>query len=220
MPQLEAALDPLASIDEAREQEARRIARMIHDHVGQLATAACLAVEDLARELPARPRPALARLSRCVGALEEGLRGLARELNAGAVAEGRLGDALHGLVEGFRARLGIDIALTTDGCTGLDGRVATTVYRIVQEALTNVARHARATRVRVAVDGGSQQVRVLVRDDGVGLAQPIPPGMGLSSMRDRVRVLAGALELRSPSGGGTELSAVIPVGSLPSAATS
>ena len=222
MPQIEAALDPLVFADAAREQEARRIARMLHDHVGQLATAACLDVEDLARDLPEGRRTALARLRGCVTALEEGLRGLARELHAGAASEGRLGEALTALVEGFRTRLGIEIALSTEGCAALEGRVATTAYRIAQEALTNVARHARATRVLVAVRGGGDQVWILVRDDGVGLAQPAAQGLGLASMRDRLRALGGALELRSPSGGGTELSAVIPLessGSAPSPVT-
>lgn len=223
MPQLEAAVAPLVAAEDAREQEARRIARMIHDHVGQLASAACLAVEDLARDLPQERRPALTRLWRCVTALEEGLRGLARELHASAASEGRLGEALASLVEGFRARLGIDIELSTEGLTGLEPRVATTVYRIAQEALTNVARHARATRVLVGVHGGGDQVRIRVRDDGVGLGRPGSAGLGVPSMRDRLRALGGALELRSPSGGGTELSAVIPLGSLrrvPSAAIS
>jgi two-component system sensor histidine kinase UhpB len=191
---------------------------MIHDHVGQLATAACLAVEDVAGDLPQERRPALARLRRCVTALEEGLRGLARELHAGAVSEGGLGEALRSLVEGFRARLGIEIALSTDGCERLGGRVAVAVYRIAQESLTNVARHARATRVLVDVRRGGDRVRILVRDDGVGLAQPVPSGLGLPSMRDRLLALGGALELRSPSEGGTELSAVIPLGSAPSPA--
>lgn len=219
MPQLEAALDRLQA-EEAREHEARRIARMIHDHVGQLATAACLAVDDLARDLPEGRRSALARLSRCVTALEEGLRGFSRELHGGAAAQGGLRDALVMLIGGFRVRLGIDVAHSLDGCADIEGRLATAVYRIVQEALTNVARHARASRVLVAVHGSDDSLRILVRDDGMGLPEPLREGLGLPAIRERVRALGGSLTLRSPSHGGTELSAVLPIGGETSLAIS
>src|SRR5262245_38355409 len=99
-------VDVLAErVVEAREDEARRIARMIHDHVGQLAAAACLAVAELGRDLSEDRRPALDRLARCVTSLEEGLRGMAREIHAVGVSDRGLPHALSCLVDGFRARL-------------------------------------------------------------------------------------------------------------------
>ena len=196
-------------IVEAREDEARRIARMIHDHVGQLASAACLAVVELERDLPEHRRPALDRLAHCVTALEEGLRGLAREIHAVGVDDRGLLHALSCLVEGFRARLGIrfDVALTA--CDGIQGRRAIAAYRVVQEALTNIARHARATRVRVAAEREGDHLRILVADDGVGL-RGHAPGLGLAAIRERLAALGGSLDLRSPPEGGTELRADLP----------
>jgi len=204
-------------ITEAREDEARRIARMIHDHVAQLAAAACLAVVELEQDLPERQRPALDRLAHCVTALEEGLRGLAREIHAVGVDDRGLLQALSRLVEGFRARLGIrfDVALTA--CEGMQGRRAIAAYRVVQEALTNIARHARATRVRVAAEREGDHLRILVADDGVGL-RGHAPGLGLAAIRERLAALGGSLDLRSPPEGGTELRVDLPWGP-PSTAT-
>lgn len=114
-------------------------------------------------------------------------------------------------------RTGLAISVMAPG-TRLSPVVETAIYRVVQEALTNAARHARATRVQVEVQLAGPAVRAMVQDDGQGfdvdaaLARRGDRGLGLIGMRERVDALGGALSIVSGRGQGTTLSVVIPLG--------
>jgi signal transduction histidine kinase len=123
--------------------------------------------------------------------------------------------ALRGLLEDFARRTRIDVAL--EGGEGLrpftpDQEVV--IYRVVQEALTNVARHAQARHVRVALAADGDRLRLAVEDDGRGSAGPPQPHLGLLGMRERVLAVGGSIDFRGTPGKGFRLDARIPMGAV------
>ena len=123
--------------------------------------------------------------------------------------------ALRGLVEDFGRRTRVDAALEIDEPLAPFGpELEVALFRVVQEALTNVARHAAAGRVdvRVGVENGS--VRLAVEDDGRGFAGEPTPHLGLLGIRERVTALGGALAIESAPGQGFRLEATIPTGAV------
>jgi PAS domain S-box-containing protein len=202
----------------AREEEARRIARELHDEAGQMTASIHLALADIERELPARASGRLESVRELLDDLEQRLRRLSHELRPTILDDLGLGPALEFLAEGFAARTGISFAV--DGTTRgrLEPVVETTVYRIVQEALTNIARHARAKRASIRLSRESESLRCSIRDDGVGLPEDRSAaavarrrGLGLVGIRERLDALGGALRIRSRASGGTELWFTIPI---------
>jgi signal transduction histidine kinase len=145
-------------------------------------------------------------------ALEEAERGIdeVRELGRGIhpriLSSGGLGPALETLAR----RSPIAATVVTQAEAPLPEPVEVTAYYVVSEALTNAAKHARASAVDIAVEADGRWLVLTIRDDGVGGADP-SRGSGLISLRDRVQALGGALEVRSEAGGGTELIAQIPI---------
>jgi signal transduction histidine kinase len=202
----------------AREEEARRIARELHDEAGQMTASIHLALADIERELPARASGRLESVRELLDDLEQRLRRLSHELRPTILDDLGLGPALEFLAEGFAARTGISFAV--DGTTRgrLEPVVETTVYRIVQEALTNIARHARAKRASIRLSRESESLRCSIRDDGIGLPEDRSAaavarrrGLGLVGIRERLDALGGALRIRSRASGGTELWFTIPI---------
>jgi signal transduction histidine kinase len=129
-----------------------------------------------------------------------------------------LGPSLEAHLEAFGGRHRVVATFTVEGLPErLPQEIETAVYRIIQEALTNVARHARAKRVWVALRGRADELRLEVRDDGIGLpagnGARRPPGIGLIGIRERVRALGGTVTLgpAGSGGGGACLSARLPV---------
>jgi PAS domain S-box-containing protein len=203
---------------DAREDEARRIARELHDEAGQLLGSAHLVLDELAERLPvelqARIGVVRARLDEAQGRVRQ----LAHELRPPVLDDLGLVAALELLAEttGFRSRLAVDVVATLEG--RLPSAIETTLYRVVQEALANAARHAAATHVTVELEGGGDTVRCRIRDDGAGFDAAGPPaggrgrGLGMISMRERVEALGGRLHVVSRPGHGTEIRAEIPLG--------
>jgi signal transduction histidine kinase len=220
--QVGAALDNLRLIEElkasrsrivaAQDQERRRIERDIHDGVQQRLVALALALRMAGSGLRSAPDQAMA------GAMEEAaaearaalaeLRRLARGIHPAIISEGGLTAALDSLAE--RCPVPTEVAGVPP--RRLPAPVEVTIYYLVAEALANVAKHARASRVRVAVDRTDTGVRVEVADDGVGGAA-FGAGSGLVGLTDRVAALAGRLDVDSAPGQGTRLRAEIPCGS-------
>jgi signal transduction histidine kinase len=131
------------------------------------------------------------------------LREIARGIHPAILAEGGLGPALKALVR--RSPIPVELAVRAEA--PLPERVEVATYYVVSEALTNAARHAHASVVRVEVDAVERALRVTVRDDGTGGAHPTR-GLGL---RDRVEALAGAITVQSPRGGGTAVEVELPL---------
>jgi two-component system, NarL family, sensor histidine kinase UhpB len=197
----------------AQEEERRRLARDLHDEVNQALTAILLRLEALAQETPPERVPEVAELKRLVNQAMGELLNLARQLRPSALDDHGLVPALEAQLKRFSTRTGIEVRLRTDGDPNeLPEVIQTAIYRVTQEALTNVARHAGATAVEVDLRGDEGQAELRVRDDGAGFdpgairrAGTVEPGagLGLSGMAERARLVGGELDLRSSPGSGT-----------------
>jgi len=196
----------------AQEEERKRVARDLHDEVNQALTAILLRLEALSHDTPPELAEDLGELKRLVNTAMDELLQLARQLRPTALDDHGLLVAVESQVRLFGARTGIDAQLRIEGDPlRLDDDGETVVYRIVQEALANIARHADAKRVDVklrAVNGG---VDLRVRDDGRGFDRTgVDGGLGLSGMAERARLVGGELKIDSRPGKGTDLTVHIP----------
>jgi len=197
----------------AQEEERRRLARDLHDEVNQALTAILLRLEALAQETPAERAPELAELKRLVNQAMEELLNLARQLRPSALDDHGLTPAVETQLKRFAARTGIEVRFGTEGDPdALPEVVQTAIYRVTQEALTNVARHAGATVVEVDLEADEDGAELRVRDDGAGFdpaevartqSNGVGARLGLGGMAERARLVSGELDVRSAPGGGT-----------------
>jgi signal transduction histidine kinase len=198
-----------------QEEERRKLSRELHDHVGQMLTALRLEVGRLERTRSAPDGRFAQAVAECKGLVETMLRtvrDLALGLRPSMLDDLGLQPALEWLVRDFRRRDSLRVALTVTGdLSNLPDHVRTCVYRIVQEALTNCVRHAKAGQVQVSVSLEAHQLEVLVVDDGVGFDPTVrPQGLGLLGIEERVRELQGAFTIQSAPGQGTQLTVTLP----------
>lgn len=207
-----------------QEQERRHLARELHDEIGQYCVAIKVDASTIARDtnghLPRAHGCAVA-MGQTADHLHNTVRGLLERLRPTALDELGLPAALQVLTDAWATRHGVTCELTVSGSLGSLGEAANiTLYRIVQECLTNVARHARARYVAVSLsvqgdDRGSPCLVLCVRDDGGGMsATPPRGGLGLVGMRERAQALGGVLEIRQTKRGGTCLEVSLPLRSL------
>jgi two-component system, NarL family, sensor kinase len=203
-------------------EERNRLAREIHDTIAQGLTATTLQLESVDALLGAssnaeRAREPLRRaLSLTQSNLEEARRSVL-DLRA-APLEGRsLSDALKALANRWEAETGIATRFrAVNGSRPLPPRVEVALYRICQEALTNIARHAEAERVTVWLVATPEQVQLTVEDDGQGfhVSEAVGDRHGLVGMNERAKMLGGALELRTSPGAGTRVRVTVPLEKL------
>ena len=202
-----ASAEGLRRAIEAQEGERARIARELHDEAGQGLTALALHLRSIERDLTddeARERVAAVRGQ--VGEISEGLRALAADLRPPALREHGLAAGLERLVSRLNETTGIGCHLAADGLPSqLRPEVEVALYRVVQETLTNIARHSGASQASVVVSGRDGRVRVVVEDDGRGFDPGAvdPERLGLAGMRERVRLIGGRLGVESSPGAGT-----------------
>lgn len=206
-----------ASLVEAREEERRRIARELHDELGQRLTALKLEVVACQRDHPdlalgARAQLMLDMLDDTVASA----RRIAMDLRPLMLDDLGLAEAIDWLVSEFTRRTGIQVATRLgEGLRDLSPHLATTLYRIVQEALTNITRHARATRVSVVFERRGQELLLTIRDNGVGFARGKrsrnPGSFGLLGIRERVLMLGGRLSAGNAPEGGARLVVRVPL---------
>jgi PAS domain S-box-containing protein len=202
-----------ARLVEVQEEERRRLARKLHDEVGQTLTGLKLLLEML----PQLPLAAItAQVEQAKGVLVdlmEQVRTLALDLRPAVLEDLGLVEALHWYFDRFTAQTGVRIAFVPPPLEGrLPSAVETTVYRIVQEALTNVARHAHVGEVEVRLWQTTNRLGVQVRDQGTGFDPAAPPtGGGLTGMQERVTLLDGKLAVDSAPGQGTSVTAELPL---------
>jgi two-component system, NarL family, sensor histidine kinase UhpB len=199
----------------AQEEERRRLARDLHDEVNQALAAILLRLEALAQDTPPERAPEVAELKRLVNQAMEELLTLARQLRPSALDDHGLLPAVQAQLKRFSARTGIEVRLRTEGDPNeLPEVMQTAIYRVAQEALANVARHAGATIVEVDLDEGEGRAKLRVRDDGSGFDPGAIPragserpgmGLGLGGMAERARLVGGELDVRSAPGGGTSV---------------
>jgi two-component system, NarL family, sensor histidine kinase UhpB len=191
----------------AQEEERRRIARELHDEVGQELTAAVLALDRAADG-----DEALVESREAVRTTLLGVREIARRLRPEELDELGLASALTALCSEFGRRSGTRVERRLDRDLprlGLDEELV--VYRVAQESLTNVARHAGATTALVTLDAEPDgAVTLRVRDDGRGTQAESDAGHGIRGMRERALLIGATLELRRPAEGGTEVALRLP----------
>jgi len=212
--------DLLGQQVQAVEAERSRIARELHDTLGQHLTALAIglrAIEDDTSCPPAigeRVRKVTQALHQVEGELDR----LSYELRPLALDDLGLDDALHTHVEHWSTESGVAVEVHTNGLrTGrLPTLVETTVYRVVQESLTNVRKHAQATRVGVIVERRLDELRVVVDDDGRGfdsdrVVSQRGRHVGLRGMAERARLVGGTFEVESVPGRGTTIYLAIPL---------
>lgn len=206
-----------AGIINAQEEERRRISRELHDDTAQSLTSMLLYAKALEQgDAPVEVREALAELREEVARSLEGVRRLARELRPSALDDLGLVEALQGYAQEFSRRTGLAVRFET-ACGGdrLPPRVELVLYRIAQEALTNAAKHARASSVEMWLVREPGAVTLTVRDDGRGFdperVTSAIQGMGLFSMRERAELAGGALTVISRPGAGASVVARIPL---------
>jgi signal transduction histidine kinase len=206
--------DALRRVVEAQELERKRLARELHDETGQALTSILLglrAVEDAAS--PEDLRAAAAELRELVVETLHDVRALAVELRPNALDDFGLQPALERLTQTFAEHTGIAIELESRlAGERLPADVETALYRIVQEALTNVVKHARARRVSVLATRRRGSVAVMIEDDGGGFTvDGDSGGLGLLGMRERVALLDGRVAIESAEGTGTTVAVEVPV---------
>jgi len=209
------ARDALRRVVAAQELERQRLARELHDETGQALTSILLGLKPLEDTVTSDgARRAVAELRQRVVATLQDVRRLAVELRPKALDDFGLVPALERLVGGFAEQTGIAVDLEASGVGGrLPPEVETVLYRIVQEALTNVVKHADARTVSIVIAQQGGGVTAVIEDDGRGF-DPARAGegrFGLQGMRERLALLDGELRVESRSGAGTTLVVQVPL---------
>jgi len=196
-----------ANIVEGREAERRRIARELHDELGQGLSALKLDLSAMADDaLPERHRTRAQRMLTRLDEIMAAVRRIAVDLRPQMLDDLGLSAAIEWLVQDFARRTGLRCTMRLDDIGALDDHAGIALYRMVQEALTNVLRHARASAVHVELRREDAHVWVSVRDNGVGLAKGMAAHdsqFGLLGMRERADMLGGQFQLESVDHGGT-----------------
>jgi signal transduction histidine kinase len=201
--------DALRRIVSAQELERQRLARELHDETGQALTSILLGLKRLeGKEAP----EAVSALRELVVATLQDVRRLAVELRPKVLDDFGLVPALERLTQGFGEQTGIAVDLEASTVSErLPLEVETAIYRIVQEALTNVVKHARAQRVSVLLTRVDGRIKAVIEDDGTGFdPAESDGGIGLVGMRERIELLDGTLAVESSATSGTTIAAEVP----------
>jgi signal transduction histidine kinase len=208
------ATDALRRVVEAQELERRRLARELHDQTGQELTSVLLGLKAL--ENAREPRDREQALGKVRGQVLETLhavRRLATELRPKALDDYGLVPAVKRLAESFVEQTGLVLDVEARlGDARFPSDVETALYRMVQEALTNVVKHAQARHVSIVLSADHRAITMLIEDDGRGFdPEHARDGMGLDGMRERLALIDGKLTIESRLGGGTTLVAKVPL---------
>jgi PAS domain S-box-containing protein len=219
----------LRQLTSAEEQERRRISRELHDQLGQQLTGLQLGLRTMqGAEVPAELAERLRTLERLAAGVSRDLHSIAMELRPAALDSLGLAAAVQNHLEAWGELHGIDYDLHTIGLQGvrLPQEVESTLYRVAQEALTNVLKHAAATRVGVLLEFREGVAGLIVEDDGRGFAvdavlglQDASGRLGLQGVRERLALLGGDLQIESVPGNGTTLFVRVPVPHAPGQGT-
>ena len=206
--------DAVRRVVEAQELERARLARELHDETGQALTSILLGLKPLEQAAASdEVRAAVALVRELVVSTLQDVRRLAVELRPSALDDFGLAPAVERLVDTFREQSGLQVDLEAHlGEARLPSEIETALYRVVQEALTNIVKHAGATRVSVLLrrkDGG---LLAVVEDDGAGFdpSRTREAALGLAGMRERLALVGGRLQIESAPGAGTTLAAEVP----------
>ncbi len=208
-----------ARLVSAQEEEQKRIARDLHDDLGQRLALLQIGLDRLKQQLwescPEDARRQFRHLLAQLAQISEDLRRIAHGLHPSSLDDLGLAVALRGLAREFHDRHSIPVWFSARNVPQkIPGETALCLYRIAQEALNNIAKHAQASSVDMTLAGDASGIMLLVRDSGRGFdpeAAGEKKGLGLISMRQRAELLSGTFQLRSHPGRGTEIVARIPL---------
>jgi signal transduction histidine kinase len=205
--------ETLRRVVEAQERERRRLAIELHDETGQSLAAVLMGLRRLEESGdPAAVRATVEELRGTVVNAVQELRALAVELRPKALDDFGLAPALERLIDTYRKRTGLAVDSHLAGLEPrLDEPVESALYRIAQEALTNIAKHAGASAVSIITRRDAERLTMIVEDNGTGFDATVPAeGLGLVSMRERAELLGGGLRLESTTEHGTTLVVEVP----------
>jgi two-component system NarL family sensor kinase len=202
----------------ARAEERARIAREIHDTLAQGLTAIGLDLEGALRHLESSPERARERLERALGMTRESLEEARRsvlDLRAAPLAGKPLPEALAALARAVTSETGVRVHVRSSEAPGLPLRIEAELFRIAQEGLANVRKHARAKEVQITLRASAGRIRMSIADDGAGFdartAEAREAGYGIQGMKERARLLGGQLRVLSRPGSGTTVSVSVPL---------
>ena len=209
------ARDAVRRVVHAQELERSRLARELHDETGQALTSILLGLKPLEEALTDHPaRAALAELREHVVSALQDVRRLAVELRPAVLDDFGLVPALERLIDAFAEQSDVRVDFHSAlGETRLPSDVETALYRVVQEALTNIVKHAHGKHISVSLARRESGVAAVIEDDGAGFDQRTvrEGGVGLLGMRERLALLDGRLEIESRPGAGTTVVAEVPL---------
>lgn len=193
----------------AQEGERQRIARELHDEIGQSLTVVLLNLKRVIDQAPATLHEELRGVQEGVRASIDEVRQVARRLRPGVLSDLGLRSATNALCSDFSTGSGIAVTRTVDhDLPRLPTEVELVLYRVAQEGLTNVARHANATHVELSLRARPQGLTLRIRDNGVGRVSH--EGTGIRGMRERALLIGATLTIDSPPDEGTEVTLVVP----------
>lgn len=198
----------------AQEAERRRIARELHDEIGQGLTASLLALRRTADRAPEELRADLHAVQETVRACLDDVRNVARRLRPDMLEDLGLVSSLTALSSELADASDVTVVRSIDpDLPPLSSDVELVIYRVAQEAMTNIARHADAKHVAVGLGREGNAIVLRVRDDGRGgvAKQAVEEGAGIRGMRERALLVGGRLTFRTPEGGGTEVRLEVPL---------
>ena len=214
--QLRALAERLQTV---REEDRKRVARDLHDQIGQILTSIKMDLIWMTRHLPKSEDAMLARVKESVQSINDGVksvRNICSGLRPGVLDDLGLAAAIEWQASEFTSRNGIRCEVTVPPVDlHLDGDRATAAFRIFQECMTNVIRHAHAKSVRVALCQEEENILLVVEDDGIGFCETDisnPHGsLGLLGMKERAQFCGGAMQISSSKGKGTTVTVRVPL---------
>jgi signal transduction histidine kinase len=213
----------LKKVIAAQEEERRRIARELHDETSQASAALLLAIETSAKNAPDDSKERLGKMKAMAGRILDSIHRLIFDLRPSMLDDLGLPSALRSAAENRLEPLGMDLSFEVLGCERrLKPEIETALFRIGQEAISNVRRHAEAESVSIKIEFADRFVRLQVEDDGKGFnreaidsATEAARGLGLLGMKERAALLDGSLTIDSEPGKGTQVTVTIPAAADP-----
>lgn len=211
------ALNAMRNLNQTLEAEIKRIAYAVHDEAGQLLVAVHLALAEVVPQLPEAQQVQVARIKELLNQVEKHLRRYSHELRPTMLDDLGWIPAIRFLAEGISKRASLPIHIDAAVSERLPEPIETTLYRIVQEALTNAVKHAKATNVWISAWKKNHMLCCSIRDDGRGFdssgahSAPSQKGLGLIAMQERVTAIGGTLHIESRPGRGAEISIRLPL---------
>lgn len=223
--ELEARADQLARLASeltlVEQRERRRLAQILHDHLQQLLVGAKFGLDVLSRRVQAKHQPTVEQVEKLLNEAINTARSLTADLSPPILHEAGIDAALQWLIRRMQDKHGLTVELETDG-TKWSGReeLRILVFQSVREALLNVVKHAQVSRARVSLSCREGSLRIDISDSGVGFDTRtltedegmMRSGYGLASIRERLRLLGGTLEIDSAPHEGSRLSLTVPIG--------